>query len=390
MSGEGRFEPLLLSYGFRPFFLLAAAWSAGAIGVWLWLLHTGGVLPSRFDGLTWHIHEMLFGFVMAAIAGFLLTAVANWTGRPPVRGITLGVLVAAWTAGRLACWFSAKLPAILVVTVDLALPILLVAVVLHEIVAARNWRNLPMAAPVAVLGTANLLMHLETLGVALTPGLGWRLAVAAMIALVSSVAGRIVPAFTRNWLKKGGKGDVRPHGVLDRVSLALLHAGILAWAFFPANRSVGALLILAAGLNLWRLLRWRGFAAREEFLLVILHIGYCWMVIGIALLGWSVLSFEVPLTAAVHALTVGAVGTMILAVMTRATRGHTGRPLSADRATAAIYVLILGAGCARVAAGFGLWDPALLNISAALWIGAYLLFAISYGPMLLRPKAVPL
>src|SRR6185437_7253318 len=165
-----------------------------------------------------------------------------------------------------------------------------------------------------------------------------------------------------------GKGDVLPHGVLDRVSLALLHAGIFAWAFFPVSRSVGALLILAAGLNLWRLLRWHGFATREEFLLVILHIGYCWMVIGIALLGWSVLSSEVPLTAAVHALTVGTVGTMILAVMTRATRGHTGRPLSADLATAGIYVLVLAAACARVAAGFGLWDPALLNISAALWI----------------------
>ena len=390
MSGNDRFEPVLLSYGFRPFFFLAAVWSAGAIAAWLWLLHTGTVLPSRFDGLTWHIHEMLFGFVMAAIAGFLLTAVANWTGRPPVRGLLLGILVAAWMAGRLACWFSAKLPAGFAIATDLALPVLLVVVVLREVIAARNWRNLPMVVPIAVLGAANLLMHLETFGVVLPPGLGWHLAVAAVIALVSAVAGRIVPAFTRNWLKKGGRGDLPPHRFLDRVSLGLLHAGLLAWAFFPDSRIVGILLVLAAVLNLWRLLRWRGFATREEFLLLILHIGYCWMVIGVALLGLATFSSEVPLTAAIHALTVGAVGTMILAVMTRATRGHTDRPLSADRPTSAIYVLVLGAGCARVTAGFDIWYPALLDISAALWIAAYSLFAVAYGPMLMRSRTAQL
>jgi len=387
MSGTGRSVPLLLSYGFRPFFLLAAVWSGGAIAVWLWLLHTGTALPSRFDALTWHIHEMLFGFVMAAIAGFLLTAVANWTGRSPIRGLMLGILILAWVAGRLVCWFSANLPAGFVIGTDLALPVLLVVVVLRELIAARNWRNLPMAVPVAVLGGANLLMHLESLGIGLPTGLGWRLAVAAMISLVSAVAGRIVPAFTRNWLKKQGKGDLPAHGLLDRASLALLHAALLAWAFFPNSRIVGMFLVIAAGLNLWRLLRWRGAVTREEFLLLILHIGYCWMVIGVALLGLATVSSEVPLTAAIHALTVGTVGTMILAVMTRATRGHTDRPLSADRPTAAIYVLVLLAGCTRVAAGFDIWYPPLLDISAALWIAAYSLFAVTYGPMLIGPKA---
>lgn len=390
MSEAERFEPTLLSYGFRPFFLLAAVWSAGAIAIWLWLLHMGAVLPSRFDGLTWHIHEMLFGFVMAAIAGFLLTAVANWTGRPPVRGLLLGILVAAWMAGRLVCWFSAMLPAGLVMMADLALPVLLVVVVLREVIAARNWRNLPMAAPVAVLGSANLLMHLESLGIGLPRGLGWHLAVAAVIVLVSAVAGRIVPAFTRNWLKKAGKGDLPLPGSLDRASLGLLHTGLMAWAFFPNSRIVGILLVLAAGLNLWRLLRWRGLATREEFLLLILHIGYCWMVIGVALLGLATLSLEVPLTAAIHALTVGTAGTMILAVMTRAIRGHTDRPLSADRPTAAIYVLVLGASCARVAAGFDIWYPALLDISGALWIAAYSLFAVVYGPLLMQQKTAHL
>jgi uncharacterized protein involved in response to NO len=376
----------LLSYGFRPFFLIAALWSAGAIAVWLWLLHSGAQLPSRFDPMTWHIHEMLFGFVMAAITGFLLTAIANWTARPPVHGLPLGMLVAAWIAGRAACWFSAKLPAILVIPVDLALPALLAAIVSREVACARNWRNLPMVAPVLVLGVANLLMHLESVGADLPPGLGWHLAVAAVIVLVSAVAGRIIPAFTRNWLKKSGRGDVPAHGLIDGASLGLLHVGIMAWAFLPDSRNVGVLLVLAAALNLWRLLRWHGLATREEFLLLILHIGYGWLVIGVALLGIACLSPTIPLTAALHALTTGTIGTMILAVMTRATRGHTGRPLAADRTTGIIYLLVLLASGARVAAGFDLWYPALLDFSAVLWIAAYTLFAAAYWPMLTQPR----
>jgi uncharacterized protein involved in response to NO len=386
MKGAENSGHVLLSHGFRPFFLIAGLWSAAAIAVWLWLLRTGGQLPSRFDPMTWHIHEMVFGFVMAAIAGFLLTAVANWTGRPPVRGLPLGVLVAAWIAGRVVCWFSAKLPAELVIAIDLALSALLAAIVLREVVLARNWRNLPMAAPVAVLGVANLLMHLESLGAGLPPGIGWRLAIAAIIVLVSAIAGRIIPAFTRNWLKKSGRGDVPAHGLIDRASLGLLHLGILAWAFFPDSRNVGFLLVVAAALNLWRLLRWRGLAAREELLLLILHIGYGWLVMGVALLGIACLSPAVPLGAAIHALTAGTIGTMILAVMTRATRGHTGRPLAADHSTGAIFVLVLLAGGARVAAGFDIWYPALLDGSAILWIAAYALFAVTYGPMLMRPR----
>lgn len=376
----------LLSYGFRPFFLLAALWSAAAIAVWLWLLHTGSQLPSRFDAMTWHIHEMIFGFVMAAIAGFLLTAIANWTGRPPIQGLTLGVLVTAWIVGRFVCWYSAALPPALVLVGDLALPILLVILVLREVMLARNWRNMPMAAPVAVLGVADLLMHLASLGWNLPSEIGWHLSIAAILVLLSAVAGRIVPAFTRNWLKKTGSGNLPAAGMLDRVSSGLLHASILAWAFFPESRWAGIGLLGAAVANGWRLLRWRGLAVRGEFLLLILHIGYCWLVVGIALLGASILWPAVPLTAAIHALTAGAIGTMVLAVMTRATRGHTGRALIADRSTGLIYALVLAAGCARVAAGFVAGSAAVLNLSGVLWIAAYGLFFVVYAPVLTQPR----
>ena len=199
---------------------------------------TGAALPSRFDPLTWHIHEMLFGFVMAAVAGFLLTAIPNWTQRLPVSGEPLALLAGLWLLGRIACLISAFVPPWLATAADLSFPVVLVAVVAREIVAGRNWRNLPMVAPVTVLGIANLLMHLETDGVAVPAGLGWRLGLAAVIVLISVVAGRIVPSFTRNWLAKRRVSSLpAAPGWIDRAALGTLHAGLIGWAFLPDLQS---------------------------------------------------------------------------------------------------------------------------------------------------------
>lgn len=380
--------PHLLSQGFRPFFLAAGLWSALALALWIALYAGGEALPSRFDPLAWHIHEMLFGFVMAAVAGFLLTAIPNWTKRLPVAGWPLAGLVGLWLAGRLVCLVSSLVPAWIAVAVDLAFPVALAAVAAREIIAGGNWRNLPMVVPVLVLGIANLLMHLEALGAALPPGLGWRLALAAVMVLISVVAGRIVPSFTRNWLAKRRHPKLPVQNtVLDRVALAALHLALFAWAVAPDFAPLGILLIIAAALNLWRLSRWQGLATLPEPLLLILHIGYGWLVVGTGLLGLAMLSPEVPRQAAIHALTAGAAGTMILAVMTRATRGHTGRALSADRSTVLIYVLITLAAAIRVAAPFGGdWSLALIAASGGLWIAAFALFTLAYAPMLLRPR----
>jgi uncharacterized protein involved in response to NO len=387
-GGQRPPAPAFLAQGFRPFFLAAAVWSAAALALWIVMLATGTSLPSRFEPLAWHIHEMLFGFVMAAVAGFLLTAVPNWTQRRPVSGAPLAWLAALWLLGRAACLVSALLPAALAVVADLAFPVALIAVVARELVAGGNRRNLPMVAPVAVLGIANLLMHLEADGVAVPAGLGWRIGLAAVIVLISVVGGRIVPSFTRNWLAK------RPHaalpaapGGIDRAALGLLHAGVFAWALLPAFAPVGILLLMGAAVNAWRLLRWRGIATATEPLLLVLHVGYAWLVFGVALLGASMLWAAVPQSAAIHALTAGAIGTMIPAVMTRATRGHTGRALSADAATSAIYLLVTLAAIARIAAAFATgWAMPLLVAAAGLWITAFTGFALFYGPMLLRPS----
>jgi len=378
----------LWALAFRPFFLAASVWAALALAVWIVLLLTGGRLPSRFDPLSWHIHAMLFGFVPAAIAGFMLTAIPAWTGRRPISGAPLIGLVALWLLGRVVCLVSAFLPLWSAAAVDLAFPITLCAVAAREIIAARNWRNLMMPIPIGVLGFADLLMYLELAGYGVPAGLGWRLAIAAIIALISAIGGRIIPAFTRNWLVQRGVAALpAAHSRVDRAALAVLHTGLLWWALFPASKPAGAILIAAAALNLGRLARWRGFATAPEPLLAILYVGYTWIVLGAALLGASMLSSSVPEAAAIHAFTAGAIGTMVLAVMTRVARGHTGRALEADRVTITTYLMVTGAAVIRVIAEFaGASAMILFAASAVLWVGGFGLFAVSHASMLLSPR----
>lgn len=379
----------LLSYAFRPFFLVAGLWAAAAIGLWIAVLSWGLRLPTRFDPLIWHIHEMLFGFVLAAIAGFLLTAIPNWTGRRPVSGPLLGALVGLWALARIDSLACEWIPPGLAIVADVSFPLGLAAVVAREIIAARNRRNMPIIAPVIVLGAANLLVDLSIEGFGTLAGYGWRAALAAILILISVIGGRIVPTFTRNWLAKRKVAALpAAAGTLDRGSLGALHAALMIWVFLPQARITGIALLTGAAINLWRLLRWRGIGTRSEPLLLILHVGYAWLVIGVAALGVATLDAAFPLNAAIHTLTVGAIGTMILAVMTRVTRGHTGHELSADGPTIVIYGLVMLAALVRISAEFALDRRQILLVaSAGLWIGAFALFALRYGPLCIRPRA---
>jgi uncharacterized protein involved in response to NO len=378
-------QPAVLDYAFRPMFLAAGSWAGIALALWLAMFFGYVQLPTRFDPLAWHVHEMLFGFVMAAVAGFLLTAIPNWTGRLPVRGYPLAMLACLWLVGRIACLISADLPAWLAVLADLAFPVALLAVAAREIITGRNWRNLPMTAPLALFIIADLLMHLESLGFSIPVGLGWRLAVGAPILLISVIGGRIIPSFTRNWLfKRKSHRLPSPQDMLDTTAVGVLAAALILWAFLPDHSVTGAFLIAAAIANAWRLSRWTGFATWGEKLLLILHVGYAWLVLGVALLGLSIFNIGVPVASAIHALTAGATAVMILAVMPRVTLGHTGRALTANRATVAIFVLINAAALARVCAYWHTEFMALLLLAAgACWIAAFGLFEIVYGPMLL-------
>jgi uncharacterized protein involved in response to NO len=262
-------QPAVLTYAFRPMFLAAGSWAIVAIAVWLAMFLGYLQFSTRFDPLAWHIHEMLFGFVMAAVAGFLLTAISNWTGRLPVRGRPLALLAGLWLLGRIVCLISADLPAWLAIVADLpawlaivadlSFPVALLAVAAREIIVGRNWRNLPMTAPLAVFIIADLLMHLESLDMPVPSGFGWRLGLAAPILLISVVGGRIIPSFTRNWLFKRHSARLpAAHGAVDSAAVGLLCAGIIVWAVLPDFRPAGMILVVAAIVNAWRLVRWAG------------------------------------------------------------------------------------------------------------------------------------
>jgi uncharacterized protein involved in response to NO len=373
---------------FRPFFLAASLWSAAALVLWILALTEGIAFPSRFSPVEWHVHEMLFGFIPAAIGGFLLTAIPNWTNRTPIRGRPLAGLVLLWFLGRVACFTSASLPAWLGVAVDSAFLLVLCLVAAREIALAGNRRNLIMPIPIAILFVANVLTHLEALGFAVPDGLGRRLGIAAIIILMSVIGGRIIPTFTRNWLlARGAKSLPIPTDRIDIFAIATIAIGLLAWAFLPTFALTGIVLLVAAVLNGWRLARWHGVKTTAEPLLAVLHVGYLWIVIGAALLGASVIGSFVPEAAAVHAFTAGAMGTMVLAVMSRVSLGHTGRPLHADFITSVAYVTVIIAALTRIAAAFlpSYYLP-LITGSGVLWTAGFLIFAAHYGPMLVAPR----
>lgn len=382
--------PALLSAGFRPFFLLSAIWALIAVPVWL-LVYTGGPAPlTAMAPIVWHPHELIYGYGGAVVAGFLLTAIPNWTGRLPLQGWPLASLVILWIAGRIAVCCSAVVGAPLAAAVDLLFPIAFLAVVSREIVAGRNWRNLPMLGALSMLLAGNVLVHLETLGAANTAQLGNRIGVATLLALIGLIGGRIVPSFTRNWLVKN-RPSARlpaPSDTGDLAAMIVTAASVALWAFEPEGRITAIVLMAGGAAAGWRLSRWRGWATTAEFLLLDLHIGYAWLAAGLFFVGLNEFAHFMPQTSALHALTVGAIGTMTLAVMTRATLGHTGRPLTAGPITSAIYICISLAAMLRLIAAVALEQSVwLLWAAGAAWSAAFLLFAIFYGRLLTVPRA---
>lgn len=379
--------PEILRQGFRPFFLAASVWAVIAVALWLPVFRGQIGLPTEFDPLAWHAHEMIFGFVAASVAGFLLTAIPNWTGRLPLRGLPLLGLFCVWLAGRVAILASAEIGAAAATVIDLAFLPLLVGFALREIVAGRNWRNLPVVIAVTALFAANALMHAEALGWITTGGIGPRLGIAIVTLMISLIGGRIIPSFTRNWLAKRGDGSLPvPFGRYDGLCILLVLVAVAGWTFVPDTLPVAVLLLLAGVASLVRLWRWKWYRTLSEPLIWSLHLGFLWVPLGLLLLGAGRFVASVPLSAGLHALTAGAAGSMILAVMTRATLGHTGRELSSDHATTAIYLLVFAAAALRVSASFLPSADPLLIASAVAWIAAFLLFAIHYAPILVSAR----
>jgi len=381
--------PAIFSFGFRPFFLGGSIFTACAIVIWIAAYAFAEPLIGGRPALDWHIHEMLFGFFAAVAAGFLLTAIPNWTGRLPVRGASLAVLFGLWLLGRVAMVVPLPWPW-LVAVVDCSFLVAFAGLVWREILAGKNTRNLPVSLMVTALAAANIAFHVFANDPAALQ-MVQRAALAVPALLIVLIGGRIVPSFTRNWLVQQGETALpAPAGRFDRFALVLAAVAFAAWMVLPFEMITGFLLLGAGLVHVLRLWRWRGWRTGTEALVWILHVGYGWLTVAMALLGLSILLPQaIPASAAIHALTAGAMGVMILAVMTRATLGHTGKSRKADRWTMVIYGLVITAALLRVASGFApfaLYLPLLIG-AGTLWATSFALFAMRYGPLLALPRA---
>ena len=383
--------PAILSFVFRPFFLGATIWVALAMALWIPALSGSLELPSQFDAASWHAHEFLFGYLSAVIAGFLLTAVPNWTGQLPIVGWPLGGLFVLWVGGRAGVLLSDGLPSLAVALVDLAMPVALTGFLAREIIVGKNWRNLIVLTMLGIFTISNAIFHWEAArGDYAAQGYGLRAGLGAALMMIAVIGGRIVPSFTRNWLARQGPGrlPVPPMQRFDKIALLTLLAALFAWIAAPEAQALAPLLLAAGALHLVRLARWAGDRTLAEPLLWILHLGYLFLPLGAIALGVSILVPGVfGGASAQHLWMAGAVGLMTLAVMTRATLGHTGHELKAGRGTLTLYLGQLAAILARLAAG--LWPdqaPLLHILSGLAWIAAFGGFAMLYGPAMMRRR----
>jgi len=382
----------VLAAGFRAFFLLASIQAALAMMAWLPAFYGELRLSTAFAPRDWHVHEMLYGYLPAVVTGFLFTAIPNWTGRLPLRGTPLLALVGVWIAGRLCVTFSATTTWWVALLVDASFLLLVASAAAREIIAGRNWRNLMVVMLVVILLAGNIAFHVEA-HVSGQADTSIRVGIAVVVFLISLIGGRIIPSFTRNWLVRENPGRLPvPFGRFDMIIVMAGALALCAWVVAPDHELTGVVLALAGLLHLVRLSRWAGDRTFRERLLVILHIGYVFVPLGFLLnaaaaFGW------VPPSAGIHAWMAGGAGVMTLAVMTRASLGHTGRPLTASPATQAIYAAIIVAAVARICAVIHpAYGEALLLIAALGWVIAFFGFALVYGPLLLgftpRGKAV--
>ncbi|MZR32042.1 NnrS family protein [Sneathiella litorea] len=380
--------PAILSYGFRPFFFFGSLFSALAMMAWLPVFYGSLEISSLFGPIDWHVHEIFFGYLAAIISGFLFTAVPNWTGRLPIQGLPLLFLVLIWAAGRIAVTFSAYIGWLPALIIDLAFLTAIVAVIGNEVIAGKNWRNLKVLIPVSLFWLANLGFHLEANFTGVTD-YSQRLAMAVAITLIMLIGGRIVPSFTRNYLVRKNPGRLpAPFSRFDAVSIAAGVVAFAVWIIQVDGLIVAGFMAVAGILQFIRLARWAGDRTSGDFLVVVLHISYLFIPVGFVLIALASLWPEhFSSVAGMHAFGIGAIGSMTLSVMTRATFGHTGRPLKADVYTKLIFSMIWVSVASRIAAVYyPSGQQILLDIAAIGWVLAFLGFSVAFAHLLFKPK----
>lgn len=380
--------PAILSYGFRPFFLFGGLYTGLSILLWLPQFYGELALATLFAPVDWHVHELYFGFLPAIVTGFLFTAVPNWTGRMPLQGNALLALLLLWLAGRVAVTFSTHIGWQWALIVDSAFLIAVAIVIAREIIAGANWRNLKVLLPLLVLAAANIAFHLEAHFVGVSD-ISRRLAALAAITLIMLIGGRVIPSFTRNWLVRENPGRLpAAFSRFDMVSIALGIAALGVWTAFPESLGAAVTMAAAALLHFIRLGRWAGDRTLRDPLVWILHAGYLFVPVGFALIAAAILLPEhVSPLAGVHAFGVGAVGGMTLAMMVRASLGHTGQALRAGPAVSFLFLAVLAAAVARILAAVTDSHTGLsLHVAAFAWMVAFCGFAVVVGPALVMPR----
>ncbi len=378
---------VILAHGFRLFFLFAGISATLTMVVWL-LIFAGKIgfdsaLPAPF----WHAHEMLFGFAAAGMAGFLLAAVPNWTNLPPLHGWRLGALFAVWLLGRIAAWLSGLLPPLMFAVVDILFMPSLAAAVLPGILRRSAKRNGVFVALIAALVAGNAAIHLESILGITSARWGLILAIDVLLVAIAVIGGRIVPAFTMSGMRQAGRPlAIAPKAILDSLSIGAIGLTALLGAAMAPLWMIGIASGAAALINLLRLFRWQGWKTARVPLVWILHLGYVWLVIGLMLRAFAGFGLASEATA-LHALGAGAIATTILAVMSRAALGHTGRSLVASRWTTLSYLLVTAGAALRVVAdAFAGGQFSMLSAAALFWSGGFGVFAIHYFPVLTRPR----
>jgi uncharacterized protein involved in response to NO len=380
----------LWGYGFRPFFLGAGLLAALLVPWWAAWLAWGVPLGTVWPPTLWHGHEMLFGFIGAAIAGFLLTAVPSWTGDRGFAGWPLATLAGLWAAGRIVIATATFWPSALVAGLDLAFLPGLAALLLPPLLRARN-RNTPLLAVLAALWGTDILFYwgLAAQKVPLAHQ-ALLLGIDVVLLLVTIIGGRIVPAFTSAALKQRGlAGALRVSPSLTPLAVGAMLLVIASDAVAPWSRLAGLVALAAAAIQTVRLAQWGGWRTLPMPIVWVLHLAYVWLPLGLALKALALLGGQTMGAFYLHALTIGGASSLIMAVMTRASLGHTGRPLVASRSIAWAYVLISGAAAFRVLGPACLPLPytTIILLAAVLWTAAFVLFLAVYGPILLAPRA---
>lgn len=378
----------LFALGFRIFFLSAAYAALFLVGLWL-MIDRNGSFDNYYSAVDWHSHEMIFGYSVAVIAGFLLTAVGNWTGQPTVTGPKLGLLALLWFYGRVVPFFSAGLPALFIAAVDLAFLPVLAIVLAVPIVQVKQYRNLFFVIVLLVMTFANGLIHIEQLGLfselESTGWLGIQLGLAAIITMIVFISGRIVPFFTERGLP-GSQPKRRPQ--LDTAATASVVLWFIVTAIDPSSAATGFVALLAAGLNSYRLLGWYDRGIWRIPLLWVLYCGYGWIIIGFILSAFAAFGLFPP-SLATHAFTIGGIAVLTLGMMARVSLGHSGRPLETTGAMAFAFVLINLAAVVRLLPPIiePAWYSFSVTVSGSLWLLAFVLFLYRYTGILIAPRA---